>query len=130
MKKERKFQMLSDVYTIFTKGVIYKESYISINNHTVSSLAEKFPSHWQEVFEEEPTLESLTDQIKELAKKKGLKCDVILEKKKDVEVVFFCVSATGFDGISELKINLFESQDKIKSKRFQIIKAIKTILEN
>ena len=130
MKKERKFMLLSDVYGFFKKGVIYKESHISINNQLVSSQAKNHPSHWQEVFEEEPTLEFLTDQIKELAKNQGMKCDVVLEKKKDVEVNDFQVMVTSYLEISMVSFSINLDPKKIFDKESEIIKAIKTILEN
>jgi len=77
-----------------------------------------------------PTLEFLTDQIKELAKNQGMKCDVVLEKKKDVEVNDFQVMQTSYLEISMVSFSINLDPIKIFDKESEIIKAIKTILEN
>ena len=75
-----------------------------------------------------PTLEFLTDQIKELAKNQGMKCDVVLEK--DVEVNDFQVMQTLYLEISMVSFSINLDPIKIFDKESEIIKAIKTILEN
>ena len=84
---------------------------------------------WEEVIQE-PTLESLTNQIYELAKKQGMRCDVVLEKKKEVEVKYFEVTETGYLQITHVSFSVDVNAIEIESKQSEIIKAIKTILEN
>jgi len=79
----------------------------------------------------EPTLESLTDQIKELAKNQGMKCDVVLQKKNEVEVFDFEVIPSNMTNSIYIRARIRNSDwHEMISKEDEIIKAIKTILEN
>jgi len=130
MEKERRFRLIDGYgYEHFSQGNIYDGSFKGNCIDSVFRLADEFPNDWEEVLEE-PTLESLTDQIKELAKKQGMKCDVVLEKKKEVEVNDFEVRQTLYLEISEVSFSINLDSIKIVEKGTEIIKAIKTILEN
>ena len=131
MEKQRKFRLVDEYgYEYFIQGNIYDGSFKGHYLDSVSILVHKFPNDWQEVFEEEPTLESVTDQIKELAKKQGMKCDVVLEKKKEVIVDHFEVRQTGYLLLSEVSFSINQDPVKIEDKESEIIQAIKNILEN
>jgi len=112
-------------------GMIYPENHL-FNEISVLHMSKRYPDEWEEVFEEEaPTLESLTDQIKELAKKQGMNCNVVLEKKKEVEVDDFCAIHTNIT--NSISISVRVRNDvlvNVGSKESQIIESIKKILEN
>jgi len=63
---ERKFKLVIESGCYFPlhfrkkfKGELIPDGW----NMSVKEAASMYPSHWQEVFDEEPTLQSLTDQI-------------------------------------------------------------------
>lgn len=113
------------------RGINYSENYL-FNEKTVLYLSKHYPDEWEKAWEEEePTLESLTDQIKKLAKKQGMDCNVVLEKKKEVEVWdFLAIHYPKQEFISlSVKIKNPISSD-IGAKAEKIEQAIKNILEN
>ena len=106
-------------------GKIYPENHL-FNELSVLTCAKHYPKEWQEVIQE-PTLESLTDQIKELAKKQGMKCDVVLEKKKEVEVDDFCAIHTNVT--NSISISVIVRNDvlaNVGSKESKIIEFLRT----
>jgi predicted RNA-binding protein YlqC (UPF0109 family) len=131
MKTERKFRLLDETgYHVLKKGNIYLESFNS-GYCIVLELVSSYPEDWEEVKEDQPTLESLTTQIYELAKKQGMKCDVVLEKKKEVEVDDFCAIHSNMTNSISISVRVRNDVlANVGSKQYQIIKAIKTILEN
>ena len=87
---------------------------------------EETRKEWKEVIQE-PTLESLTDQIYELAKKQGMRCDVVLEKKKEVEVDDFCAIHTNVT--NSISISVIVRNDvlaNVGSKESKIIEFLRT----
>jgi hypothetical protein len=62
----------------------------------VSSSETNLPYHSVSTFfiEQEPTKEELIAQLKEIAKKEGLKCEVVFEEVKNVEVKLISVDVT------------------------------------
>lgn len=131
MRNVRKFKLLDGSSVVLDEAgvVIYSEHKKSLLGIKVGQLAYEDSSYWQEIFQD--TLESLTDQIKELAKKQGMKCEVVLEKKKEVDVFDFCAIYNQNDGITDLSVKIKNSSlPNVEAKQNEIIQAIKTILEN
>lgn len=128
----RKFKLVnqSGYINTYILGNIYDEYYsYNSSSRSVLELSQIYPNDWQEIFQD--TLESLTDQIKELAKKQGMKCEVVLEKKKEVDVFDFCAIYNQKHGITDLSVKIKNSSlPNVEAKQNEIIQAIKTILEN
>ena len=107
-------------------GMIYPENHL-FGELSVLHMSKSYPDEWEKVFEYQPTLESLTDQIYELAKKQGMRCDVVLEKKKEVEVDDFCAIHTNIT--NSISISVIVRNDvlaNVGSKESKIIEFLRT----